>query len=587
MHTFPTFIHEADFCIVGGGMAGLFAALSAARHGAKVILMQDRPMLGGNASSEIRMWISGARGENNRETGLLEEAALENHYRNPEKNYSIWDGILYGMAREEKNLSLIMNCSCLDAEMKDGRIQSITGWQTTTQRYHKVQAQFFADCSGDSILAPLTGAEFRLGRESRFEFGETIPPEKADKKTMGMSCLLQARETEKEISFIAPLWAEKITKDKLTHRMPQMHLPTENFWYLELGGDRDSIGDTEELRDELVALAYGMWDYLKNDPEQKEKHKNWALDWVGMLPGKRESRRYVGPYIMTENDVTAEGKFEDTVAYGGWPMDDHHPSAFRTKELPTIFHPAPSPFGIPYRCLYSKNISNLFFAGRNISVSHAAFSSIRVMATCALCGQAAGTAAALAIRDGKDPGDVNIKELQQLLMEDDCFLPGFRREIAPLTLSARMEAGGENAAALLDGIDRDRPGENHHWTGKQGDSISFIFDSPAAIEQIRLVFDSDLDRQTLPAVEADLRRGMFHNRHLCLEHTHPPKTLIRKFRIWGCFADGHEEILVDETNNYQRLRRYSIEKEGLSAIRLEPLETWGTEEFRLFAFEAR
>ena len=151
MHTFQTILHQTDFCVVGGGLAGLFAALSAARRGNKVVLMQDRPVLGGNASSEIRMWVSGAWGENNRETGLLEEAALENHYRNPEKNYSIWDGILYGMAREEKNLTLLLNCSCLDAEMKDGRVQSVTGWQTTTQRYHKVTAPLFADCSGDSV----------------------------------------------------------------------------------------------------------------------------------------------------------------------------------------------------------------------------------------------------------------------------------------------------------------------------------------------------------------------------------------------------------------------------------------------------
>ncbi|MBE5782744.1 MAG: FAD-dependent oxidoreductase, partial [Clostridiales bacterium] len=319
MHTFPTIDHHTDFCVVGGGLAGLFAALSAARHGAKVVLMQDRPMLGGNASSEIRMWVSGAWGENNRETGLLEEAALENQYRNPDKNYSIWDSVLYGMARQEENLTLLLNCSCLDAEMENGRLKSVTGWQTTTQRYHKVTATLFADCSGDSVLAPLTGAEYRVGRESRHEFNETIPPEEADKKTMGMTCLIQARETDHEVPFIAPPWAEKITKEKLgPMRKPNLDLITENFWYLELGGDRDSIGDTEELRDELVALAYGMWDYLKNDPEQKEKNKNWDLEWIGMLPGKRESRRYVGPHIMTEKDVDNAGPFEDTVAYGGW-----------------------------------------------------------------------------------------------------------------------------------------------------------------------------------------------------------------------------------------------------------------------------
>ncbi len=587
MHTFQTILHQTDFCVVGGGLAGLFAALSAARRGNKVVLMQDRPVLGGNASSEIRMWVSGAWGENNRETGLLEEAALENQYRNPDKNYSIWDGILYGMAREEKNLTLLLNCSCLDAEMKDGRVQSVTGWQTTTQRYHKVEAPLFADCSGDSVLAPLTGAAYRVGRESRLEFGETIPPETADKKTMGMSCLIQARETDHEVSFIAPPWAEKITKEKLGKRNPNLSSITENFWYLELGGNRDSIGDTEELRDELVALAYGMWDYLKNDPEQKEKNKNWDLEWIGMLPGKRESRRYEGPYLMNEKDVDAAGPFEDTVAYGGWTMDDHHPDGFRTHAPATIFHPAPSPFGIPYRCLYSKNIPNLFFAGRNISVTHAAFSAIRVMATCALCGQAAGTAAALALQNACDPKDVNVPALQAALMEDDCFLPGFKRPIAPLTLNARLTADGENAEALLDGIDRDRPEENHHWTGRAGDTVRLDFSSPACVREIRLVFDSDLDRKTLPDLEAKLPRGMLANRHLCRESSYPPKTLIRRFTLEGIFADGHRETLMEETNNYQRLRRYTLNRDDLQALIFIPQETWGTEEYRLFAIEAR
>lgn len=281
-----TINHEVDFCVVGGGLAGLCAAVSAARHGAKVVLMHERPVLGGNCSSEIRMWVSGAHGDNNRETGLLEEILLDNYYRNPDKNYSIWDSILYEKVRFEKNITLLLNCSCMDATMENGRIASVTGWQMTTQQFHKVEAKLFADCSGDSILAPLTGASFREGREARSEYHETIPPEKADSHTMGLSCLLQAVETDQPNRYIPPEWAEKITDRKLVHRMPDMASPMENFWYLELGGMRDTIGDTEEIRDELVALAYGMWDYLKNDPDQAARHQNWQLDWVGMLPGK-------------------------------------------------------------------------------------------------------------------------------------------------------------------------------------------------------------------------------------------------------------------------------------------------------------
>ena len=173
---YETIFHSADLCVVGGGMAGLCAAVAAARHGAKVVLMQERPMLGGNASSEIRMWICGAHGANNRETGILEEIMLENLYRNPALNFHIWDGILLEWARREENLTLLLNCTCTSCEMSGNRIASVTGWQMTTQTWRKVEAKLFADCSGDSVLAPLSGAKFRVGREARSEFDEDIEP---------------------------------------------------------------------------------------------------------------------------------------------------------------------------------------------------------------------------------------------------------------------------------------------------------------------------------------------------------------------------------------------------------------------------
>ena len=189
-----TIEHEVDICVVGGGLAGLSAAVAAARHGARVLIMQERPMFGGNASSEVRMWVCGAHGENNRETGLVEEIQLENFYRNPYQNYSIWDSILYEKVRFQENLDYLLNCTCLDAEMSGNRIVAVKGWQLTTQTFHHVRAALFLDCSGDSILAPLTGAECRRGRESRHEFNEDIAPELADCKTMGMSCLIQTRD---------------------------------------------------------------------------------------------------------------------------------------------------------------------------------------------------------------------------------------------------------------------------------------------------------------------------------------------------------------------------------------------------------
>jgi hypothetical protein len=183
--------HEVDVCVVGGGMPGLAAALAAARHGASVVLMHERPVLGGNASSEIRIHICGADRHNSikhmRETGILEELRLENLHRNPLKNFSIWDTILYETAMLQPGLTTLLNCSCLQAEMQDDTITSVTGWQLTTETYQTVRAKIFIDCSGDAILAPLTGAQFNMGREGRAEYGESIAPVLADNHTMGMS----------------------------------------------------------------------------------------------------------------------------------------------------------------------------------------------------------------------------------------------------------------------------------------------------------------------------------------------------------------------------------------------------------------
>ena len=584
---FKTILHDVDFCVVGGGLSGLCAAVAAARHGCRTLLMQERPMLGGNASSEVRMWICGAHGANNQETGLVEELALENLYRNPDHNYSVWDGIMYELAAYQANLELLLNCSCFDAKMDGQRIVSVTGWQMTTQTFHTVRARLFSDCSGDSVLAPLTGAEYRMGREGRGEFDEDIAPEKADKKTMGMSCMIQAREETRESAFIPPKWAHHYTKADLPYRLPDMSNPSENFWYMELGGENDAIADTEWLRDELLRVAYGVWDYVKNDPENRERNANWRLDWVGILPGKRESRRYVGDYIMTQHDVRAGGHFDDLVAYGGWSMDDHDPGGFVSPNPPTIFHPAPSPYGIPYRSMYSVNIENLFFAGRNISVTHTAMSSTRVMATCAIIGQAVGTAAAIAARDGLTPRGVyteRLHELRQTLMDDDCYLPFARRAIPPLTQTAKLMCAGPDAENIRNGLDRPIGQSDNGITVEKGDAIAYIFPAPSPVHRVRLIFDSDLNRATLPECEAKRQRNMLHNRPLNWPDVYPPKTLVRAFRVEGVTSDGQIDVLIDEHDNHQRL--YARDVSGVYAsIRLIPIDTHGSERCHVFSFD--
>ncbi len=569
--------HQVDLCVVGGGMAGLCAAVAAARHGARVALMQDRPVLGGNASSEVRMWVCGAHGLDNKETGILEEIHLENLYRNFPPSYSIWDSVLYGLARYQPNLTLLLNCSCADAAMDGKRIRSVRGWQLTTQTWHTVEARFFADCSGDSILAPLSGADFRVGREAAGEFNEDIEPPVADRKTMGMSCLIEARETDRPQPFIPPTWANRYETDADLPR--RGHDLTTNFWWMELGGEDDSIHDTEALRDELLKVAFGVWDHIKN--RGNHGAENWMLEWVGFLPGKRESRRYVGDHMVTQNDVRARGPFEDVVGYGGWSMDDHHPGGLRYPGQPTIFHPAPSPFGIPYRSLYSRNIENLFFAGRNISCTHAAMSATRVMATCAVLGQAVGTAAAIATAHGLSPRGVyqqRIRELQQTLMDDDSYLPGLTREAPALTRQARLSASAGDPEPLRNGIDRALGQVDNGWRGALGTSwVEYAFDKACRVREARLTFDSDLNHRHL---------NMPCRIDLNPEARGVPATMVRSFRVEVRTAEGAWRPVARVTNNYQRLVRVPVDVET-SAVRFVPEATWGAGEAHLFAFDVR
>ena len=556
---------RTDICIVGGGIAGICAAVSAAREGARVVLMHERPVLGGNASSEIRMWVCGARGRDNKETGILEEISLENAYRNPTRSFAIWDTVLYEIVKREKNITLLLNCTCMDATTEEGcfadgrtvRIKDIRGYQMTTQKFISVSADYFIDCSGDSILAPLTGADFRIGRESREEFGEDTKVEKADSLTMGMSCLIQGRETDRKIEYIAPEFATPLTAENFVGRDPDLYKPTENFWYLELGGNRDSIGDTEEIRDELVALAAGTWDYIKN--RSGADVSKWELDFLGFLPGKRESRRMMGEYIMTEKDITGNRVFEDEVAFGGWPLDDHFPGGFFIKGAYWSSYEVNPPYSIPYRALYSRNVENLFFAGRNISMTHTAMSSIRVMATCGLLGEAVGRAAAIAKKYGLTPHGVykeKLCELQESLMKGDCFLPSKRRFVSNSCQNADLNApdllrNGEDRGHKVYGTTEDEA----QYIAREGEEIIYRFERQT-VNEIHLVFSSDLNSRPL-ATRANLR--------LDYPMISLPKTLVKSFTVYG-ELDGVRTELLSVENNRKRCHHINVNKEFDSLI---------------------
>ena len=567
-----TIVHRVQFCVIGGGLAGMCAAIAAARHGVKTLIMQERPVFGGNASGEIRMWVCGS--PHLLETGLIEEFRLENLYRNTYVNFSVWDSILFEKVRFQENLTSLLNCSCLSAEMDGSRIVSVTGWQMTTQQFHKVQADHFADCSGDSVLAPLTGAEFRIGREAKSEFGESLAQKQEDRKTMGLSCLIQARETPSPKKFIPPSWAYTYPDD--THLLRRGHKldAIQNFWWMELGGEQDSIRDTEEIRDDLLKVAFGVWDHIKNRGDHGAD--NWELDWVGFLPGKRESRRCLGDHILSQQDVMSGGHFPDTVAYGGWPIDDHHPGGIRYDGPPNICILPKTPYGIPLRCLYSKNIGNLWFAGRNISATHTGLSSTRVMATCATLGQAVGCAVAASVRNGltspRETCSGHIREVQKMLLDDDCFLPGFRREVPALCRTAELSASSGDPEMLRNGIDRELEGKSNRWLCRTGDTAEYDFGEAKPLRTIRLVFDSDLKRP---------KQNMMANYWLESTVFSPPGTLVSAFEL---LADG--KVICHAENNYQRLVRIPVNVKARK-LTLRVLQFAGKQESGgVFAFDA-
>ena len=580
-----TKVHEVDVCVIGGGIGGMFTAISAARHGAKVALMHDRPVLGGNASSEIRMWISGAgtRVRDLQETGIMEELLLENMHRNPKRNFSVWDALLYEMVRFEDNIDLMLNSACCEAKAENGHIESVKGFQLTTYTWHEVRAKIFVDSSGDSILAPLVGAEFKVGREAKSEYGEEFGLDEADKHTMGMSIMLQCRQTDHPVSYTPPAWAFDFPDDDAMHNKPHnLYAINTNFYWIELGGMRNSIDDTEEIRDELLKIAFGVWDHIKNHGDHGAE--NWELEWVSFLPGKRESRRYVGDYVLTQQDVETCTPFPDVVAYGGWQIDNHLPGGFymdakggghlQKRRLS-------EPYPIPLRSLYSKNVDNLMFAGRNISASHVAFSSTRVMGTIGVIGQAVGTAAAIAAKNNLLPRQAaqqKITQIQDALLEDDCFLPGLRRKPSALAQTATLSCDYGDCSNLLNGLDRRIWGNVNGYYGKTNKAITYTFEKPTYVEGVRLVLDSDLDREYTEG-NPD---GLHTSAVLFFPASHNnttfgfPKCLIKRYRIEVQGEDGSWNVALEIKDNHQRFIKHKLDVTA-KAVRFVPLSTYHSE----------
>jgi hypothetical protein len=580
-----------DVLVAGGGPAGVCAAVAAARNGARVVLVQDRSRLGGNSSSEVKMHIVGANCHNGRpgwrEGGLIEEFRLDDAANNPQRCWEMWDLLLYSKCVSEPNLTLLLDTTLYGVEMKDGRIDRAFARCDKTEHRYTIPAKVFIDATGDCRLGLEAGAEMRHGREARAEFNESLARETPDRETLGSSILFTSRKHDRPMPFTPPPWARKVTKKQLLKR------PVNNweygYWWIEWGGQIDTIRDNERIRFELLSIVMGVWDYIKNSGAHPSS-ANWALDWVGMVPGKRESRRLVGDHMLTQHDLMGlAAPLDDAVAIGGWPMDDHPPSGFDRDDEPACVQIRTPVYSIPLRSLYSVNVPNLMMAGRNISASHVAFTSTRVMATCAVMGQAAGTAAAACAEQGVDPRALyqdksRLRRLQQTLLRDDQSILGVLPEDpSDHARSAVIAASDSTSDApvenLVDGHVRDIPnGAIHRWSAEMtpdGAWVELTWKKPVTLREVQVTFDTGFQRQLTLTSSDGSNKGIVRA---------PQPETVRDYTlsVIPAAGDATPVAVADVKGNHQRLRRHGFGPVAVKSLRLHVHATNGDPLARVF-----
>lgn len=475
-----------DVIVLGGGLAGVAAAVSAARHGAKTCLVQDRPVFGGNSSSEVRVTPHGAAAFHAyaRETGVISELLIEERARNHEPivengwTNSVWDLTIYDLVVTTPNLAFHLNTAVVGVNKKSPRlIESVVCRVAHAETEITISGKLFLDCTGDGVVAAEAGCEWRMGSEARSEFNEPHATLKPSTDVMGSSIHFKTKDVGYPTGFVLPDWAAHYDDPAFFYeqgRIPDKEVRS-GYWWLEIGVPWNTIYQSEDIRHELTRHTLGVWDWIKNrDPRTMERTRNLSLDWIGQVPGKRESRRILGLYLMTEHDPQNRTVFSDEVGFGGWFIDVHTPGGLLapTSEPSSAEQYDESseyaaksyagPYGIPLRILIAKDIDNLLMAGRNVSATHAAISTVRVMATTALMGQAAGTAAAVSLAGGIPIHDVPgscAARVQQILLRDGCFLPSVRNQ-DPDDLARRATATASSQAVLY-GVGPDSLGWHH------------------------------------------------------------------------------------------------------------------------------
>ena len=429
---------SSGLIVVGGGVAGVCCAITAAREGVKVVLVQNRPVLGGNASSEVRIWVLGATshmGNNNRwsrEGGVIDEILVENTYRNKEGNPVFFDMVLLDKVLAEPNITLLLNTEVFDVEKSSPkRVGKVLAFNAQNMTHYELSAELFADCSGDGIVAYMSGASYRIGAETSDEFGELfVPdPEKYGEK-LGHSIVFYMKNVGHKVKYTAPDFALKDVEQHITKLQNPTYFNLNQhgckYWWLEYGGRLDTIHDTEKIKQEVWSVIFGIWDYVKNSGKFPEAD-NLTLEWAGVIAGKRESRRFAGYTMLTQQDVIEQRTHYDAVAYGGWSIDLHPADGLYSPQNGCNQWHSKGVYQIPYRTLVTPDIENLYLGGRIMSASHVAFGSSRVMCTTAHCGQAIGMSAAMCCEQGVLPAEFiepnKIKSLQERLTIYGQYIP--------------------------------------------------------------------------------------------------------------------------------------------------------------------
>jgi len=611
--------HEQfDVVVVGGGMTGICAAKACARMGVKTALVHARPVLGGNASSEIRVGICGATANHIKpdleETGILQEILLQNKLVNDNYNFSIWDAVLHDSVNNEENLTLYLNTDMYDCTMQGDRISEIICYQGTTEINWHLTAKIFIDCTGNLTLGYMAGADYSIGREDKQAYGEPHAQDEADMERMGNTLFFHAVKRDHPVPFIPPIDVYHFTEEQLRFRHhgnnTSMYSMSKDqtgnvfqdnakheaegkalekycleygYWWIEIPGHEDDIiSEYETIRDDVLKCVYGIWNHIKNEGDHGAD--NYELAWVGMLPGTRESRRLQALYMLNENDIRDNRVFPDAVAYGGWPVDMHVGGLFNFDEPPSFMVAYPGCYTIPMRSYISRNIPNLMAGGRALGASKLAMASARVIGTCAVGGQAMGTAAAIAIAHGCDPAEVakdHIEEIQQRLLYDDCYIPGKKHnDPKDLAKRAKIEASSEmegcEAINLISGITRRENDHSNIWQSaplsEGAQYVTFKLDKIHPVSLVQLVLDPDLSRPLKitmsPKRQAEQVKGA-------------PPELVKDYDV-VLLKNGEEVKRESVRGNYQRLNRVAFDSIAADEVRVEILSTNGIDSARVY-----